>query len=228
MNVKDIREKYPEGTVIELEYMAGEPQMPEGLRGRVDHVDDSGQIHVRWDNGSSLALHEDEDSFRKVNVQEKLTVLYIEVDNYPKTLEIDNNLKAMQNLVDGYIQSFFPFDDNVAVIVNDEGKINGSLLNRSIKENNKIIEFIAGNFFVCGFDQETNEFTSLTPEQIDKYAKKLKYPEIFFRAGGQIQAIAKPVKRQSFEEMVYNAKKTSEQNKANPDKKHIKKEDYEK
>jgi hypothetical protein len=28
------------------------------------------QIHVNWDNGSSLALNRDEDSFRKLSVQE--------------------------------------------------------------------------------------------------------------------------------------------------------------
>ena len=28
------------------------------------------QIHVNWDNGSSLALNRDEDSFRKLSVKE--------------------------------------------------------------------------------------------------------------------------------------------------------------
>ena len=34
-----------------------------GLKGTVKHVDDIGQIHVRWENGSGLALNLDVDSF---------------------------------------------------------------------------------------------------------------------------------------------------------------------
>ena len=37
--------------------------MPPGLKGKVDMVDDAGQIHVNWENGSSLALVPAVDSF---------------------------------------------------------------------------------------------------------------------------------------------------------------------
>lgn len=30
--------------------------MPSGLTGTVEFIDDAKQIHVRWENGSSLAL----------------------------------------------------------------------------------------------------------------------------------------------------------------------------
>ena len=56
MNVERIREMYPEGTQIILQEMQGENQMPYGLKGTVKFVDDAGQIHMRWENGSSLAL----------------------------------------------------------------------------------------------------------------------------------------------------------------------------
>ena len=45
MNVNEIRELYPAGTQIVLEEMSGESQMPYGLKGTVDFVDDMGQIH---------------------------------------------------------------------------------------------------------------------------------------------------------------------------------------
>lgn len=54
MNVNEIRELYPAGTQIILEEMSGESQMPYGLKGTVDFVDDIGQIHMNWENGSSL------------------------------------------------------------------------------------------------------------------------------------------------------------------------------
>ncbi len=46
--------------------MYGEPQMTESLEGTVDFVDDAGQIHVNWNNGSSLALIVGADSFEVI------------------------------------------------------------------------------------------------------------------------------------------------------------------
>lgn len=37
--------------------------MQSGLIGKVEYVDDIGQIHVQWENGSSLALNADIDKF---------------------------------------------------------------------------------------------------------------------------------------------------------------------
>lgn len=61
-----IRSRYPAGTRVVLVSMVGEKQMPAGLKGTVTSVDDAGQIHVRWDNGSSLALIERVDQFRTI------------------------------------------------------------------------------------------------------------------------------------------------------------------
>ena len=61
--VENLRKLYPNGTRIVLRYMQGEPQMPSGLKGTVQYIDDIGQIHVDWDNGSSLAINITCDSF---------------------------------------------------------------------------------------------------------------------------------------------------------------------
>ena len=63
--IEEIREKYLKGTKITLICMEGEPQMKNGLTGTVEFVDDIGQIHVSWSNGSSLALNVDVDEFKK-------------------------------------------------------------------------------------------------------------------------------------------------------------------
>jgi ABC-type sulfate transport system substrate-binding protein len=47
--------------------MEGEPSMPEGLLGTVAYVDDIGQVHVSWENGSNLALNVDADRFQVVS-----------------------------------------------------------------------------------------------------------------------------------------------------------------
>lgn len=58
-----IKKRYKPGMKIRLISMKGETQMPEGLLGTVTIVDDAGQIHCQWENGSSLALIPDEDHF---------------------------------------------------------------------------------------------------------------------------------------------------------------------
>ena len=65
--IENLRKRYPKGTKLRLGKMDGEPQMPSGLTGTVYLVDDIGQIHVEWENGSSLALEPKVDSFSKVD-----------------------------------------------------------------------------------------------------------------------------------------------------------------
>ena len=87
---------------------------------------------MSWENGSSLALNIDEDTFEKVEGTEKISVILIEPDKYPKVIEIEDTLEAMQETVGGYIEEYMPFADDVAIICNEEGKMNGMQLNRAI------------------------------------------------------------------------------------------------
>ena len=64
---KMLKQCYPEGTVVQLGFMEGEPDMPAGLRGKVILVAAIGQIHVAWENGRSLALNAEHDSFRVIH-----------------------------------------------------------------------------------------------------------------------------------------------------------------
>ena len=59
--IERLKERYPAGTVVRLGQMEGEHQMPSGMEGKVIDVDDIGQIHVEWENGSTLALNVEED-----------------------------------------------------------------------------------------------------------------------------------------------------------------------
>ena len=47
--VERIKEQYPKGTPVRLYSMEGEQTVPPGSRGVVDHVDDIGQIHMKWE-----------------------------------------------------------------------------------------------------------------------------------------------------------------------------------
>ena len=61
------KEMYPKGTRIELISM-DDPFAPveSGTQGTVEFVDDMGQIHMKWDNGRTLALIPDADEFKKI------------------------------------------------------------------------------------------------------------------------------------------------------------------
>ena len=66
-----IKARYPKGTVVCLDHMEGEKGMPQGLKGKVSFVDDIGQIHVNWENGRSLALNTEADSFQVLSRPKK-------------------------------------------------------------------------------------------------------------------------------------------------------------
>ena len=197
MNVKKIREMYPEGTQIILQEMRGEGQMPYGLKGTVKFVDDAGQIHMSWENGSSLALNIDEDTFEKVEASEKISVILIEPGKYPKRIEIEDTLEAMQETVGGYIEEYMPFDDEVAIICNEEGKMNGAELNRAIYSDDKeMLDIIAGKFFIAYAPIESEKLLSMPKDLMKKYEDKFKYPERFYQTDNGIVAKAyKPVSK---------------------------------
>ena len=65
--LEQLRKQYPVGTKIRLISMRDEkyPILP-GTIGEVTHIDDLGSIHMKWQNGSSLALIPEVDSFKVV------------------------------------------------------------------------------------------------------------------------------------------------------------------
>lgn len=65
------RAAYPPGTRIMLHHM-NDPFAPveSGTRGTVAFIDDMAQIHMKWDNGRTLPLNSDEDSFRALTAEE--------------------------------------------------------------------------------------------------------------------------------------------------------------
>ena len=55
--VEELRKQYPPGTRVVLDECS-DPfrEMPGGMEGVVTGVDDAGQLHAKWQNGSSLAM----------------------------------------------------------------------------------------------------------------------------------------------------------------------------
>ena len=102
--------------------------------------------------------------------EKMITVLMVEPMKYPKVVQIENELKSLQAAVGGLIQPIYPFDDPVALVGNDESKLLGMAPNRLLKDaNGTPYDILCGPFFICGLGKE--DFTSLSPELIDKYTK---------------------------------------------------------
>lgn len=192
MNVKTIKDKYPKGTKILLHEMRGEDpvRMYDGLMGTVSSVDDIGQIHVDWDNGSTLALSIDDDEFEIIDRPSTIKVVYVEPGKKPVVKEIGTDLVSLQQAVNGPIEVYAPFSDPVCIVCNEEGKLTGLPLNRGIyDENGKLIEIIAGSFFIC--DDSGEDFASLPEEQLERYCKMFEAPETFAKFNGQLVVFRK-------------------------------------
>ena len=60
-----LRQQYLKGTRLQLISMEDPHGVPEGMVGEVDFIDDAGQIHMKWETGSHLALIPGVDRFQK-------------------------------------------------------------------------------------------------------------------------------------------------------------------
>lgn len=68
--IVEVKLNYPPGTRVELIHMEDNWAVPSGTRDEVVRTDDAGQIHMKWDNGRTLAIVPQVDQFRKLTKQE--------------------------------------------------------------------------------------------------------------------------------------------------------------
>lgn len=117
-----------------------------------------------------------------------MNVLVVEPYKEPYEKEIDPGLESLQHEVGGDIECVYPFDDPVGIVCNEEGKLEGLPLNRSLRdEDGEIYDVVAGTFLVVGLGEES--FEGLSKEQMDKFKAHFKTPEQFIMIGGEIVSI---------------------------------------
>lgn len=83
-----------------------------------------------------------------------MRVLVIEALRKPEVREIYGTLESMQHIVGGTIQTIYPFDDPVAIVANDEGKVLGMQPNRGLWDDDVLYDVICGTFFICGLTDD--------------------------------------------------------------------------
>lgn len=107
-----------------------------------------------------------------------MDVLVVEPGYVPYEKSI-NGLDEMQATVGGLIQAIYPYEEQVAIVCNEEGLLHGLEFNRSVPGG---YGGVVGTFFICGLGEE--DFCSLTPEQMEKYRKEYHKAEILIGVRG--------------------------------------------
>lgn len=128
----------------------------------------------------------------------QIKVLWVKPGCKPKPRMIENDYRTLQKAVGGTFQAVYPWDDPVALICNDDGKLLNLPPNRVIfvdeenergdihmRENASVADVICGGFLVVGIHED--EFASLSDKLYAKYAKRFQYPEIFI--GGRRMSV---------------------------------------
>ena len=120
-----------------------------------------------------------------------MNVLMVEPGKAPYEMQIGSDLQSMQALVGGYIQAVYPYEEPVALIANESGKLDGLPLNRALRDaDGDIYDIVAGNFFIVGLGE--SDFTDLPHELAERFAEQFRQPEMFMRVDGKIVAAPMP------------------------------------
>ena len=105
-----------------------------------------------------------------------MNVLVVEPGYLPFEKEIPDgadHLEQMQAIVGGLIEPIYPYHEEVAIVCNEEGLINGLPFNRSVPGG---YGGVFGTFFICGLGEE--DFCSLPPDLMERFKKEFKNSEI--------------------------------------------------
>ena len=170
---------------------------PEGFRGHSLSVSDV----VEVEDATSMTpgfYFCDSIGFKEVPFQPELAndivqaptiqVVLVEPGKLARIAKVGTSLDAMQQTIGGDIEACYPFDEQVCIVCNSEGKINGLPLNRAIRDEDthEIVDIVAGTFFICDCSGES--FGSLSQKQQKRYLEKYRLPERFFRSRDGIES----------------------------------------
>lgn len=116
-----------------------------------------------------------------------MLVLMVEPGKTPRSVEIPEDLDSMQKVVGGLLQVLYPFEEPVALVCNDEGKLLGLPVNCGLwTEDGRLYDIVCGTFFLCGAPPDREHFESLTAEQLEHFQTRFRRPEVFLNLGGEI------------------------------------------
>lgn len=108
-----------------------------------------------------------------------MKVLIVAPGKLARVDDIENNLETLQRIVGGYIETVHPFRENIALIVNEDGKLWGlpecrTLVSRASGR----IDTLVGTFIIAGMDPEDCDFCGLTTEQARALKARFDWPSV--------------------------------------------------
>ena len=116
-----------------------------------------------------------------------MQVVVVEPKKKPMVQDISPDLESMQKIVGGPIQAIYPFEEPVALICNEEGKLLNLSLNRALRDDaGNVYDSISGTFFLCAAPPDSDRFAGLTDQQVKTYMEWFAMPEMFLNVGGEM------------------------------------------
>lgn len=113
----------------------------------------------------------------KLAAMQKVTALIVEPGKLPYIKEIATDHKTLASIVEGHLERINPYRDEVQIICNERGKVMGLPSNRAIlSSKGEVVDVIAGTFIVIGEKEYSEEYSSLTDEDIENYYEIFKDP----------------------------------------------------
>ena len=116
-----------------------------------------------------------------------MQVVVVEPKKKPTAQDIGSDLESMQKIVGGSIQAVYPFDEPVALICNEEGKLLNLPLNRALRDDvGNVYDIISGTFFLCAAPPDSDRFAGLTDQQVKTFMERFDMPEMFLNVGSEL------------------------------------------
>ena len=116
-----------------------------------------------------------------------MQVVIVESKKKPMVQDISPDLESMQRIVGGSIQAVYPFEEPVALIANEEGKLLILPMNRVLRDGEgNVYDIIYGTFFLCAAPPDSDRFADLTDQQVKTYMERFAMPEMFLNVGGDL------------------------------------------
>ena len=116
-----------------------------------------------------------------------MRVIVVEPKKKPTAQDIGSDLESMQKIVGGLIEAVYPFDEPVALIANEEGKLLNLPLNRALRDDEgNVYDIISGTFFVCAAPPDSEHFAGLSDQEIKTYMERFAMPEMFLNVGSEL------------------------------------------
>ena len=116
-----------------------------------------------------------------------MQVVVVEPKKKPTAQDIGSDLESMQKIVGGSIEAIYPFEEPVALICNEEGKLLNLPLNRALRDDEgNVYDIISGTFFLCAAPPDSEHFAGLSDQQAKAYMERFSMPEMFLNVGGNL------------------------------------------